>query len=72
MRRVANAVRRQCAKPRSKEMLRVSYQIEGMQHASFVRSGAPWFTYDQQILIEQKSTTLCTAPAKIRPHQNLV
>jgi hypothetical protein len=42
-----------------------SYQIEGMQHASFVRSGAPWFTYGQQILIEQKSTTLCTAQRKL-------
>jgi len=73
---MAYAVRRRCAKPRSKETLRVRYQIEGMQHAraSFVRSGAPWFTYGQQTLIGQKSATVCAleinagpgAPAKIR------
>jgi hypothetical protein len=48
--------------------------------ASVVRSSAPWFTYGQQTLIEQKSTTLCVleinagpaAPAKIRPYEHLV
>jgi hypothetical protein len=73
---------RRFAKPRSKETLRVRYQIEGMQpaRASFVRSGAPCFTYGQQTLIEQKSSTVCAleinagpaAPAKIRPYQHLV